>query len=383
MSNETIKCPKCGFLIPVSEVLTHQIKETLSAELEKDRKKREAQLIEKAEQKALESVKVEIKDLKVQLAEKDKKLSESETAELTLRAKTRELENQKKSLELEVSRRIDAEREKITQEALKKADESHRFKDMEKDKKIQDLMKSLDEAKRKAEQGSTQIQGEVLELSIEDILKRAFPADDIKPVPKGIKGADVTHKVHGKGGRLCGTIVWESKRTKAWNDDWIQKLKDDQREIGAEMAVIVSESMPKGIDGFGILNGVWITQYDLVAALALALRQTLIEVEFVKASSVGKNEKMEAVYQYLSGTEFRQKIEALVETFVSMKAQLDSEKRAMEKIWKEREKHVERIVKNTVGMYGEIRGVIGASSLPEIKALELGPISEDTPDSSK
>jgi hypothetical protein len=387
MANETIKCPKCGYEIPVSEVLTHQIRETVQAELEKDYKAKESALIKdvqaKAIQKAAEKSKNEVDDLRNQVKEMAERAETATKSELEVRKTARALQQKTKDMEIEFNRKIDAEREGIRQEALKKADDEHRLKDMEKDKKIQGLMAALEDAKRKAEQSSMQIQGEVLEISLEEALKEAFPIDDIKPVPKGVKGADVIQGVMNKSLKPCGVILWESKHTKGWKDDWIQKLKDDQREMGAEVAVIVSETMPKGIEAFGLMAGVWVVRFDLVTCLATALRQSLLELDFVKLSSIGKNEKMEALYQYLSGVEFRQKIEAIVETFVMMKRQLDSEKRAMEKIWKERDKHIDRVAKNTVGMYGEVRAVIGGA-LPEIKTLELGPISEteekDMPD---
>jgi hypothetical protein len=377
MVEQKIKCPKCGYEFPVSEALTHQIEEALTAKLEADFKKKEDELKVKAEQKAAKSLKFELDDLKAQVKEKDKQVSEFQKAELELREKTRELEQQKKSVDLEVARKIDSEKDKFIQEALKKADEDQRLKNREKDKKIEDLVKSLDEAQRKAQQGSMQTQGEVMELSLEDALQSAFPQDDIQPVPKGIKGADVVQKVKDKRGNLCGQIVWESKRTKSWSEPWLQKLKDDQRTISAEMAVLVSEVMPKEVESFGQMNGVWVSRFDLAIGLARALRQGLIEVSFAKRASVGKGEKMEAIYQYISGTEFRQKIEAIVETFVMMKQQLDSEKRSMERIWKERDKQIDRMSTNTVRMVGEMRGIVGAS-LPEIKALELKRIT--TPD---
>jgi hypothetical protein len=276
---------------------------------------------------------------------------------------------------LEVVRKMDAEREKVKQDALEKFGEEHRLKDAEKDKVIQDLKAALEDAKRKAEQGSMQTQGEVLELDLENVLKTAFPFDEIEPVPKGIKGADVVQRVFDSNHRLCGVILWEAKRTKNWSDGWIQKLRDDQGEIGADVAVIVTEAMPKDIDDFGLFNAVWVARFNLAIGLATALRVHLMEVAFARLSAVGKNEKMEALYQYLSGPEFRQKVQAIVEAFTVMQAQLDKEKRAMNKIWKEREKQIQRIMSSTTGMYGDMRGIMGAS-LPEVEVLELGPVDE-------
>lgn len=227
-----------------------------------------------------------------------------------------------------------------------------------------------------------QTQGEVLELDLESLLKSQFPVDEIEPVPKGIKGADIVQRVHDRGGRFCGTIIWESKHTKAWNDGWLSKLKDDQREVKAEIAVLVTETMPKGIERFSQVGGVWVTSYVLSIALASVLRTSLIDLAQLKSSLVGKSEKMEVLYNYLSGSEFRQRIEAIVESFQSMKEDLEQEKRATVKMWAKREKQIERVVTNTAGMYGDMEGIIG-TSLPHIRSLELteGSVSLKTEES--
>jgi hypothetical protein len=411
MSNESIKCPQCGYTIEISEVLSSQIRENLQTEFDKTlqqkdqqfhslelKLKEQQQLLaeEKAtvqqqiEKKLEEEGKIirdrvfteaakqfnlELSDLKNQIAEGEKKIAHYNKIELELRKRSRELEVAREELELQLTRKIDAEREKIREQTSQKISREYHLKDIEKDKLIQDLRKALDEAKRKAEQGSVQIQGEVLELDLETVLKNHFPADEIKPVPKGIRGADVVQTIVNSNQQICGTVLWETKSTKSWSNSWIDKLKDDQREIGADVSVLVSETLPKEIENFDNLNGIWVTSYRLAIALATVLRQNLIEINFAKRSSVGKNEKMEAIYQYLSGPEFRQKVEAIVETFTGMQEQLNKEKRAMIKIWKEREKQIERITLNTINMYGELKGIIGAS-LPEIKLLELGSSEE-------
>lgn len=406
MALETVKCPNCGFAIEVSAAVTASIREQLRSEFEADARKKEralsqlkAQLDEKeqrltrekqsideevsqklkeqlakvraeAEKAAAERLTVEIADAKAQIQDKDKKIAAAHKVELDLRKKARELEERQGELELEVARKVDSEREKIRQDALKAFAEEHRLKDLEKEKVIQDLRKALEDAKRKAEQGSMQTQGEVLELDLENQLASSFPFDQIEPVPKGVRGADVVHRVLNSAHHPCGIIVWESKHTKNWSDGWIQKLKDDQRAIGGDIAVIVTEAMPKDLDNFGFLEGVWVTNPIVAIGLGTALRRHLIDVAFARRASEGKSEKMEALYGYLSGPEFRQKVEAIVETFTIMQAQLEKERRAMTKIWNEREKQIQRIVTNTVGMYGDMRGIIGAS-LPEIRSLEL------------
>ncbi|NQT71652.1 MAG: DUF2130 domain-containing protein [Chloroflexi bacterium] len=402
MAEDTIKCPNCGFVIPISEALTHQIQDRLKIEMEAGVKKREAELLEKerklsqaragideqvairlkaemtkiqaqAAQKAEEKVKVELEDLKVQVTEKEKKIAEAQKLELEIRKRQRELEEKEKAQELEFARKLDAEKDKIKQESMKQFSEEHRLKDAEREKTIKDLQLALEEAQRKASQGSMQLQGEVLELDLENLLRSSFPFDEIKEVPKGIRGADVIQDVYDSTHKPCGTILWEAKRTKNWSDAWIQKLKDDQREIGADIAVIITEAMPKDTENLSLMNGVWVTRHSLAIGLATAIRQQLIEVTFARQGAAGKGEKMEVLYEYLSGPEFRQRIEAIVETFTMMNAQLDREKRAMTKIWKEREKQIERITLNTANMYGAMRGIIGAS-LPEVELLELGPI---------
>ncbi|MFH1704186.1 MAG: DUF2130 domain-containing protein [Nitrospirota bacterium] len=413
MSDQTIICPHCSREIPLTETLSQQIRESIQKELEaeaqekeKALKQREKILAEKEkeienakstiEQQVLERLKVkeaklklaakaeaesalqiELKDLKEQVSEKEKKLKEAQGIELEMRKKSRELEERHKSLELEVARKIDAEREKIRQDALIMLSEDHRLKDIEKDKKIEDLCKKIDELKRKADQSPIQIQGEVLELDLEVLLKARFPHDVIEPVPRGMRGADILQKVINATGQPCGTIIWETKRTKAWSDSWISKLKEDQREVKAEIAVIVSEVLPKGISSFSHVEGVWIASPALAGNVAEVLRLTLIQVSQATLSSANKDEKMELLYNYLSGPTFRQKVEAIVEAFVAMKEDLDKEKRVMTKNWAKREKQIEKVIMNTAGMYGNMQGIIGIS-LPEIKLLETGFEDEST-----
>jgi hypothetical protein len=251
-----------------------------------------------------------------------------------------------------------------------KSAEEHRLKDLEKDKVINDLRSSLEDMKRKAEQGSMETQGEVLEQDFETQLKSFFPNDDIQPVPKGIRGADLIHTVRTPFGADCGVLVWETKNTKAWSSQWIPKLKDDMLEIRATVAILASVVLPSGIERFGQVDGVWVADPGSAIPLAAALREQLIAVDRERNASVGKNEKMEMLYQYLAGTEFKQKIEGIVEAFTSMQDQLNQERRAMEKHWKQREKQIERVVKNTVGLYGDMQGIIGGQ-IPAIPSLEL------------
>jgi len=412
-----ITCPYCKREIPLDEALTHKIRETIQEEFKEELNKREKELkskedtiarkekelerireeheqerkkiqeklekdfnarLEQEKKKVEESIRkriaeesaLEIKILKDELAEKANKINEFKNLELKLRQEKRKLEEEKQNLELEVARKLDAEREKLKEDIEKKVNEQHRLKDREKDKLIETMKTQIEELKRKAEQGSQQMQGEVLENELEELLKTKFRHDIVLPVPKGMRGADVIQKVITSSGQPCGTIIWESKRTKTWSDSWIDKLKEDQREAKADIAVIVSTTLPKDITGIAQINGVWVTNYTLATGLAVALRSGLIEVAKVKTSIEGKSGKMEMLYEYLSGPEFRQQIEGIVEAFATMKNDLDAEKRAMEKIWAKREKQIEKVVKNTGRMYGSLQGIIG-SPLPELNVLEL------------
>ncbi|MCK9274996.1 MAG: DUF2130 domain-containing protein [Syntrophales bacterium] len=413
MPENVIICPNCRREIPLTEAISHRIREELKKEQEEETRKKEFELQErisalkekeerlvrerksfdstiterlKVEQERIEketklrmskAVEAELKDLRTQIDEKNRRLDEAQELELALRKERRELEEAKRAFELEMARKLDEERRRIRDAAVAEMQEAQRLKDLDKDKLIGDLKKQIEEMRRKAEQGSQQMQGEVLELELEDILRGHFPCDEIEPVPKGIRGADVFQKVHNGAGHLCGAILWESKRTKAWSDGWIDKLKDDQREMRADIAVLFTVALPKEVPHFAYIDGIWVTDYISVVGLVTALRMSLIQVALTKRASVGKNEKMEVLYNYLSGPEFRQKIEAIVETFISMKGDLDQEKRAMTRIWAKREKQIERVVQNTIGMYGDMQGIIGAS-LPQIESLTL-----DAPDACK
>jgi hypothetical protein len=365
-SLDQIKCPKCGERIPLTETLHHQLIESARNELKQEKIKLEKEAVIKARA----ALNLELKELSEQIEEKDQKLREAQNAELELRKEKRGLEERKRAFELEVTRKLDEERSRIREEGAKLALAEHYLKDAEKEKKLQDAIKANEELRRKLQQGSQQTQGEVLEVELEELLKNGFPQDDISSVSKGIKGADLLQKVYSPNGHLCGVIVWESKHTKAWSDGWISKLKDDQRQAKADVAILVTEVLPKEINLFGYKNGIWIARYESVLGLATAIRINLIQVALTKLSSVGKNEKMEVLYHYLSGSEFRQKVEAIVEAFVAMQEDLNEEKRAFAKRWARREKQIERVITNTVGMYGNLQGLMG-SSIQSIPALEV------------
>jgi len=408
-NEQKIKCPKCGELISIDDVLTHQIEEKIKKDFEtiqkikekefaqqsEDLKKQAAEIaenkkdidsmvakkvtnqIEEEKLKLFKKARAEAEKeqntktalLEEQLKNKDEKLSQAIKNEIDLRKEKMKLEEDRQAFELDKIRQIEEEKKIIAEEATKKATENQQYVVAQLKKQLTDATKAKDDLARKLEQGSQQTQGEVLELELEEILKTDFPQDKILPVPKGVKGADVIHKIMDRSGRLCGQIVWESKKTKAWSEGWIKKLKDDQRAAKADLAVIVSAVLPEGVKGFVFRNGVWVCDIKLISALATALRLNLKSVAREKAMSVGKNEKMEILYTYLTGVEFKQRVEAIVEAFSSMDDGLKKERMAYEKLWAEREKQIKKVMSNTVGMYGDLSGL---ATLPQIKLLELG-----------
>ena len=406
MQHGQITCPNCGQEFELSDALTGRIREHLREELLSEVSRREAQLKEKTaalktqeekisesrekideeietrlkermsevEQKAARRLEGEyadqLKEMRGVLEEKDAAIKTFKKQEMELRTEQRRLKEATESLELEVARKLDEERDKIREQAERKIGEAHRLKDLEKDKVINDLKSALEDMKRKAEQGSMETQGEVLEQDFEAQLKSFFVHDDIKPVPKGIRGADLIQSVRTPMAAECGVLLWEAKNTKTFSNAWIPKLKDDMIEIRASMAILVSVVLPDGINRFGQIDGVWISDPLSAIPLAAVLREQLIAISRERIASIGKNEKMEALYQYLAGVEFKQKIEGIVEAFTSMQDQLNRERRAMERHWKQREKEIERVIKNTVGLYGDMQGIIGGQ-IPAIPALEL------------
>jgi hypothetical protein len=354
----------------MSDALAAQLEGEVEARVKAAHEARVKHAAEHAAAQAREQASQELRLLQEQLDIQQRKAREAQRAELDLRKEKLRLEERGREIDLEVARKVDAEKERIEMALRRSAGEEHALKLREKDKQIEDLKKLLDEAKRKSEQGSQQLQGEVLELDIQSALERQFPQDVIKPVPKGMRGADLLHEVRDGRAQPCGSIVWETKNTRNWSAGWIGKLKEDQRVVGANVAVLVSVALPEEVGEFGRIDGVWVASLRVWPALAVALREQLIQVAFAHAAAEGKQEKMELLYRYLCGDQFGQRVHAIVEAFVEMQEQVNRERRAMEKLWREREKQIERVVVNTVGMYGEMRGIVG-KSLPQIAALEL------------
>jgi hypothetical protein len=312
----------------------------------------------------------DIAELQEVLRHRDAKLADAQKAQAELLRKQRELDDAKRELELTVEKRVQEGLAAVREQAKKEAEEALKLKVMEAEHTIASMQKQIEDLKRKAEQGSQQLQGEVQELELEGLLSANFPRDTIQPVPKGEHGGDVLHRIIGPLGQPCGTILWESKRTKNWSDAWLTKLREDQRAVKAEVAVIVSQVLPKGVETFDLIEGVWVTHPRAVLPVALTLRHTLIEVATARQTSEGQQTKMEMIYQYLTGPRFRQRVQAIVEAFSSMQEDLDKEKRAIIKQWAKREEQIERVMQATVGMYGDLQGIAG-KTLQEIEGLGL------------
>jgi len=370
VTDTVITCPRCGHEIPLTDALTGQIRHDIEARLKLDEEKHIKVAVAATESRVRNQTDQDLKLLREQLAEQQRKTRTAQDAELVLRKDKAALEERGRELDLEVARKVDAEKQRLEESIRKTVGEEQSLKVKEKDKQIDDLKKLLDEAKRKSEQGSQELQGEVLELDIQAMLQQHFPHDVINPVPKGVRGADLVQEVRDGALRPCGSIVWETKNTKHWQASWLDKLKEDQRAVGGNLAVLVSVALPPEFGEFGRIDGVWIASLRAWPALATALREQLIQVAFAHAASEGKNEKMELMYRYLAGDQFRQRVQGIVEAFTEMQDQVNRERRAMERLWKEREKQIERVITNTVGMYGEMRGIVGAT-MPEIPALTL------------
>jgi len=410
--SETIHCPNCDFEIEMSTALVTQMRERVQSEFDADFRQRECllaqknhglqereraldasirsldeelsrrlalqrdELLQEAQTKAREALDQEVQDLLRQLSESRKKLGEAQKAELQLRRERQELEDQKTELELTVTRRLDAERKLIRDDAKQQVDEEHRLREADSNKLIADLRTQIDDLKRVVEQGSPQARGEVMELVLEDFLRNAFPQDTIEQVPVSYHGGDVVQRVFDASGLDCGTILWESKRTKSWSAGWLPKLRDDQRAAKAQVAVLATAAMPDGLITFGCIDRIWVTNHQCLLGLGAALRHGMIEAARARRTLEGRQSKADLLCSYLASTEFRQRIEGIVEAFVTLKSDLDSEKRSFQRMWAKREKQLDRAALNTAGLYGDFGGILG-STLPQIANLELAVIEAD------
>jgi len=422
MAEPTVVCPQCKVEIKLTESLAAPLLESVRRDYEQrlmqkdsDIAKREqaladrAQSLEKAkqtlEQQVAQKIEMErghivaeearkaklalgseldqkikeVKSLQDILKQNDAKLAEAQKAQADLIRKQRELDDARRELDLTIEKRVQADLSTEREKAKKEAEEELKLKVMEKDQTITAMQKQIEDLKRRAEQGSQQLQGEVQELELETLLAAKFPRDSIEPVPKGEFGGDVLHRVFGPTNQICGTILWESKRTKNWSDGWLPKLREDQRAAKADIAVIISQALPKDIETFGFIDGVWVADPKVALPVAMSLRHTLIEVACTRQASEGQQTKMEMVYGYLTGPRFRQRVQAIVEAFSSMRDDLDREKKAITRQWAKREEQIDRVMNATVGMYGDLQGIAG-KTLQEIEGLEFQGMLDFKPD---
>ena len=360
-------------IIEARRTLDEQVADQVAAQLKAERARVVAEEAKKAKQATaaeLESKARELAELQDVLKARDEKLAEAQKAQAELIKKRRELDDARRELELTVEKRVQSGLTKARTQARKEAEESLKLKVLEKDQTIASMQQKIEELKQKAEQGSQQLQGEAQELELESLLRAKFPFDSIEPVPKGEFGGDVLQRVTSPSGQHCGFILWESKRTKNWSDGWLTKLRDDQRNAKADISVLVSQALPKGVESFDVIDGVWVTGPRAALPVATVLRHSLQQVSMARAVSEGQQTKTEMVYQYLTGPRFRQRVEAIVEAFSSMREDLDKERKAIMKQWAKRETQIERVMGATVGMYGDLHGIAG-KSLQEIEGLEL------------
>lgn len=355
----------------VADQVAAQLKEERARVIAEESKK--AKLASAAE---LETKTRELADLQEVLNANNEKLAEAQKAQAELIKKQRELDDAIREQALTVEKRVQDGLTEVRTQAKKEAEDEQKLKVMEKELTITAMQKQIEELKRRAEQGSQQSQGEVLELELENLLRTKFPFDAIEPVPKGEFGGDVLHRVIGTGGQSGGTILWEFKRTKNWSDAWLVKLRDDQRTAKAEIAVIVSQILPKGVETFEMVEGVWVTHPRAALPVAMVLRQSLLELALARQATEGQQTKTEMVYQYLTGPRFRQRVEAIVEAFSTMQEDLDKERKAIMKQWAKREEQIERVMGATVGMYGDLQGIAG-KSLQEIEGLSLPALTDE------
>lgn len=376
---QSITCPHCNKVFELSDALSGEYKENLTKELltkhKEELEKVKEETLEKSAKKLREEFELQLTRSQKDLEEKDernKKLLEQMTK---LTDDIRKEKQEKDEMELTMKKKLLEEEEKIRLDATKKAEEEQHTKLLAKDKQLADTLKELEEARRKLQQGSQQTQGEVFELEFEEAITKHYPNDHVEEVKKGVRGGDIIQEVWDSKGNMVGKILWELKNTKNWSEGWIEKLKDDQRNSKCDEAVLISEILPDDMKIAGFRKNVWVTERQFVFSLADTLRAKLIQLFYVKNSVQGKDKKMEILYSYLSGTEFKHRVEAIVDAFSNMQAEIEKEKRYFANKWARDEKNIRMVIDSTIGMHGDLKGIIG-NSLPQIKELELLELSD-------
>ena len=382
MSELKIQCPKCSNEIELTEQLAGPMLADLQASFNDELAKREAQATEAlaaAQAQAKEAAKaesfVEQAALQERIKAQDEKLKVAQAAQTAALKREQELKDKEAEMELTLQKMLAAERPALAEKLSREADEKAGLKLAEQAQVMEGMKRQIEALKQKSEQGSMQTQGEAAEIVLEDTLGAAFPIDGFVPVAKGVSGADVRQDVTGPNG-VAGSILWESKRTKNWTAGWLAKLRDDQRASGCEVAVITSHALPEGVDSFGIVDGIWVCAPRFAVPLATSLRQALIDVAGAKGRAMGQETKMEMVYDYLTGTQFKQRVDAIVERFEDMQDNLRKERVFIEKQWALRAKQIDLVIASTVGMHGDLQGIAGRA-MPEIESVEALLIGND------
>jgi hypothetical protein len=363
-----VKCPNCGHQFELNESLKNEVEKELRGKMIDWQKKKEEEfdkqktvLVHDAIKKAGEETAAKLKSLEEEARIKTQQLQDLQKKELDLLRDKNALEEKQKNLEVEIEKRFLEKRKEIEESTIKREQELFDLKTKEYKLQMEQQQKLIEEMKRKIEQGSMQLQGESQETLLEQILKENFPFDIIEEVGKGVEGADCIQLVRNNSGVICGRIIYESKRTKAWSNSWIDKLKTDKRTSGSDVAILVSQVFPKDMDKFGEKDGVWVCNFSEVSSVSYLLRSGIIKVFETQKAQEGKGDKMKMLYDYLTGNEFRGQMEAIVEGFMAMKQSIMKERIQMEKLWKEREKQLEKVLLSTSGMYGSVKGIAGAS----------------------
>jgi hypothetical protein len=363
-----ITCPNCGHHFELNESLKNEVEKELRGKMQDWQKKKEEEfekqkniLLADALKKAGEETAVKMRSLEEEAKIKTRQLHDLQKKELDLMRDKNTLEEKQKNLEVEIEKRFLENKKVLEAKVLQQANEGFELERKEFEIKQQQQDKLIDELKRKRDQGSMQLTGEAQEILLEEILKENFPFDIIEEVGKGVEGADCMQIIRNNAGAVCGKIIYESKRTKAWSNNWVDKLKNDKRNQAADAAILVTQAFPKDMDRFGEKDGIWLCSFTEVNSVAHLLRNGIIKVYEAQKAQEGKGDKMQMLYDYLTGNEFRGQVEAIMEGFMAMKQGITKERIQMEKIWKEREKQLEKVLISTSGMYGSVKGIAGAS----------------------
>jgi hypothetical protein len=385
-SQMQIVCPHCKTPFELSEAVSEEFKKDHELQLASEKERLRNEMIafkrqkedelrlkneafeqEKAGIEAAASQKVaaqyaaQLQSLQEERNQKAQQLQDFEKRQLDLLREKAALEQQQKNLELELEKRFLEKRKELEDSAIKREQEVFELKMKEKETQMESLKKTIEELRRKSEQGSMQLQGEAQELLLEELLAEHFPFDAIEEVGKGVEGADCIQTVRNGSGQECGKIIYESKRTKSWSNGWIEKLKADKRNRNADVAILVTQTFPKDMERFGEKEGVWVCGFNEVLGVAALVRSGIFRVFDAHKSQENRGDKMQLLYNYLTGNEFKSQVEAIAEGFMAMRQGIVKERVQMEKLWKEREKQLEKVLLSTSGMYGSVKGIAGAS----------------------